>query len=197
MECPRPLGPRFSAALALAAELHGSQVRKGSGIPYVAHLLAVTALVIEHGGDEDQAIAAALHDAVEDQGGAEMLQRIDERFGPRVAAIVQACTDAETIPKPPWRARKEAYIVSLEHKPPEALLVSLADKVHNARSILADYERIGEALWERFAGGRDGTLWYYRELSRFFTRRGHPHLAADLEAVVQRLHVLADCGSGE
>lgn len=159
------LGPRFSGAASFAVELHGEQVRKGSGIPYASHLLTVAALVIENGGDEDETIAALLHDAVEDQGGKPMLERIRARYGGKVAHIVKACTDADETPKPPWRKRKERYISSLKCKDEPALLVSLADKVHNARAILADYREVGEALWDRFRGKRNGTLWYYRALA--------------------------------
>ena len=165
------MGPRYSAALAFASELHGSQVRKGTSVPYIAHLLSVSALVLEAGGDEDAAIAALLHDAVEDQGGRPMLERIRARFGDAVAGIVEACTDAEVTPKPPWRQRKEAYLAAIPHKSAPALLVSIADKVHNAGAILRDYTQLGEAVWTRFAGGREGTLWYYRSLADAFRGR--------------------------
>ncbi len=155
---------RFLEAVHLAARLHANQVRKGTAIPYLAHLLAVTAIVLEAGGNEDEAIAALLHDAVEDQGGAPVLADIRQGFGNEVAEIVEGCTDAYGEPKPPWRERKEAYIKHLANVSPSVLLVSVADKTHNARAILADYRNIGEDLWERFRGGKEGTLWYYREL---------------------------------
>jgi GTP pyrophosphokinase len=155
------LTARFEDALAYAARLHARQVRKGSGIPYVAHLLSVAALVIEDGGDEDQAIAALLHDAVEDQGGDVTRQEIRRRFGDRVAAIVDGCTDADVSPKPPWRVRKEQYVAHLADAPPEVQRVSAADKLHNARALLQDYRDLGEALWERFTGSKEGVLWYY------------------------------------
>jgi (p)ppGpp synthase/HD superfamily hydrolase len=138
-------------------------------VPYISHLITVSALVIEHGGDEDQAIAGLLHDAAEDQGGAETLAQIRARFGDPVANIVADCTDAWTEPKPPWRARKEAYLQALSHKPKASLLVSLADKTHNAEAILYDYRAIGPTLWARFNGGADGTRWYYRALADCFT----------------------------
>ena len=185
------LGPRFSAALAFASEIHGTQTRKGTSIPYIAHLLAVTALVIEAGGDEDTAIAALLHDAVEDQGGQPMLQHIRARFGAVVADIVESCTDADTTPKPPWRARKELYIAGIAHKPPRALLIAAADKVHNARAILIDYKAIGERLWERFNGGREGTLWYYRALVTAFNNRVQPELWVALQEAVDESEALA------
>lgn len=187
-----PLGPRFSAALAYAAELHGDQLRKGTAIPYVAHLLAVAAIVIEYGGDEDQAIAALLHDAVEDQGGHDTLKRIRVRFGERVAGLVHACTDSfEQGPnKPAWKERKEQYLASLKGNPPEALLISAADKLHNATSILEDYLVHGEDLWRRFKGGRD-SLWYYRELVKRLRDGTDPRLHRRLEATVKELHHLA------
>jgi (p)ppGpp synthase/HD superfamily hydrolase len=185
------MGPRFSDALVFANEVHGAQSRKGTSIPYIAHLLAVASLVIEAGGDEDTAIAALLHDAVEDQGGAPMLDRIRKRFGPAVAEIVEACSDADVVPKPPWRERKEAYVRSIAHKSAPALLVSLADKVHNARAILADYRQLGDALWPRFTGGRDGTLWYYRALADAFRGRAPSALWATLDETVSELEGLA------
>jgi (p)ppGpp synthase/HD superfamily hydrolase len=185
------LGPRFSTALAFAHEVHGDQLRKGSSVPYIAHLLAVTALVIEAGGNEDTAIAALLHDAVEDHGGKKMLKRIRKRFGPKVAAVVDECSDASGTPKPKWKPRKKAYLATIPRKSPAARLVSLADKVHNADSILADYRRVGEKVWRRFTGGREGTLWYYRALADAFRRRSHPRLARRLEETVHTLEVEA------
>jgi len=182
-----PLGPRFADALQFAAQAHATQTRKGKSTPYIAHLLAVAALVIEHGGDEDTAIAALLHDAVEDQGGRPMLERIRQRFGDKVAGIVLECTDAEVVPKPPWEERKRAYVAAIAHKSTEGLLVSLADKVHNAREILADYEQDGEALWRRFRGGRQGSLWYYRALSDAFRGRTPERLWQQLEETVVEL----------
>lgn len=174
------LSPNYDHALTYAAGLHRQQMRKGTDIPYVSHLLAVSALVIENGGDENQAIAGLLHDAAEDQGGAATLAAIRQLFGEDVAAIVADCTDAWGEPKPPWRARKEAYLAALPQKPPRSLLVSLADKTHNARAILNDYRRIGDALWPRFAGGKDGTLWYYGALAAIFARALPGPLAREL-----------------
>jgi len=174
------LSERFDDALAFASRLHRSQTRKGTAIPYISHLMAVSALVIEHGGDEDQAIAALLHDAAEDQGGEAILHEIEHRFGPAVARIVEDCTDAWTEPKPPWRGRKEAYLDKLPSKPKSSLLVSLADKVHNAAAIVEDRETIGEAIWTRFSGGRDGTVWYYDTLGRIFAHEMPGPLAGRL-----------------
>jgi len=188
------MGPQFTAALQLASELHAAQFRKGTRTPYIAHLLAVAALVIEAGGDEEAAIAALLHDAVEDQGGQPTLDLIRDRFGPRVASIVAGCTDADTVPKPPWRARKEAYIAQIPHKSADELLVSVADKVHNARAILADYKVIGEPLWGRFTGGREGTLWYYRALADAFRGRAPKALSSALDQAVAEMELAAGAG---
>ena len=151
---------RFEQALVLAHQLHADQVRKGTQIPYVAHLLAVTSIVIENGGSEDEAIAALLHDAIEDQGGSKTRAEIRRRFGDNVVAIVDGCTDTDRFPKPPWRKRKEEYIEHVRHASSSVRLVSLADKLHNARSILADYRVVGESLWKRLTGVKEGTLWY-------------------------------------
>jgi (p)ppGpp synthase/HD superfamily hydrolase len=154
---------RYVAALGDAAARHRAQRRKGSGVPYVAHLLAVGALVWEDGGDEDEAIAALLHDAVEDTGGRPVLDEIGEAYGERVAHLVAACTDAWTQPKPAWRPRKAAHLAELRDEgDPGALRVFAADKVHNAGAIVADAAEVGSAVWQRFTAGRDETLWYYR-----------------------------------
>ncbi len=163
------LTERFDEAFRFAHRLHRDQTRKGTSIPYISHLMTVAALVVEHGGTEDQAIAGLLHDAVEDQGGAETLSKIRTDFGDAVATIVSDCTDAWTEPNPPWRARKEAYLVALPGKPTQSLLVSLADKTHNAEAILFDYRDLGDPLWDRFNGGADGTRWYYSALADVFS----------------------------
>jgi (p)ppGpp synthase/HD superfamily hydrolase len=184
------LGSRFDQALLLAADLHRQQVRKESGVPYVAHLLAVASLAREFGADEDQAIAALLHDSVEDQGGLPTAARIREQFGQRVHDLVMSLTDAIVEPKPPWRPRKEQYLAHLAHAPADVLLVSACDKIHNARSIVADHRTHGPALWQRFSGGRDGTQWYYRELAAIFSKRGPRGPAAllgELAATMQGL----------
>jgi (p)ppGpp synthase/HD superfamily hydrolase len=182
---------RLEEALTYASRLHAGQVRKGSDIPYLSHLLAVTAIVLEHGGGEDEAIAALLHDAVEDQGGAATRAEILRRFGENIVAIVDGCTDAETVPKPPWRERKEAYVAHIGGASPSVRLVSAADKLHNARAILADYRRLGDALWVRFRGGRDGTLWYYRALVDAFRAAEITPLVEELERTVSELERLA------
>jgi (p)ppGpp synthase/HD superfamily hydrolase len=183
----------LAEAASLAFRLHAAQRRKGTDIPYIAHLMAVAALVLEHGGDEEQAIAALLHDAIEDCG-VEHEAGIAARFGPRVAAIVRACTDAEVVPKPPWRARKEAYIAHLDETPPDALLVSACDKLHNARAILADLRAEGASVFARFNGGRDGTLWYYATLADRFATLLPGRLARELAAEVAALHAAASPG---
>ena len=177
-------------AAAFALRIHGAQTRKGSAVPYISHLLGVASLVLEHGGDEEQAIAGLLHDAVEDQD-AHQLDIIRDRFGARVAAIVAGCTDADTLPKPPWRARKEAYIAHLEHAGPDVWLVSCADKLHNARAIGTDLRTHGQAVYDRFRGGRDGTLWYYGTLSEVFTRLMPGALAAELAQAVREMERLS------
>lgn len=159
------LTSRYEEAFVLTAELHREQQRKGSGVPYLSHLLAVSAAVIEHGGDEDEAIAALLHDAVEDQGGAETRERIRRRFGDRVAEIVDGCTDTDVVPKPPWRERKEAFIESLRNASESVHLVVAADKLHNSRATLSDYRMMGNDVWALFQGRREGTLWYYRSVA--------------------------------
>jgi (p)ppGpp synthase/HD superfamily hydrolase len=181
------LGERFDRALVFAARTHRTQVRKGSGIPYVGHLLGVCSLVIEDGGGEDEAIAALLHDAVEDQGGEDMLKQIREAFGDEVAAIVLACSDTMQEPKPPWQQRKETYLAHLAEQPGSVLLVSLADKLFNARSILRDYFEVGDQLWTRFRAGRDDQLWYYRELANAFGRLTPGRMASELAEVVDEL----------
>lgn len=193
------LTERFIHALRYAAELHSRQVRKGSGVPYLSHLLAVSSLVLEHGGDEDEAIAALLHDAIEDQaehcGGAEALRaEIGEHYGEAVLRIVNACTDAEVVPKPPWRQRKEQYLRHLIETPnPAYHRVSAADKLHNARTILLDFRSQGAALWDRF-NRKDPAdhLWYYRGLTDAFRAAGQapPALIDELDRVVSELEAL-------
>jgi GTP pyrophosphokinase len=184
---------RFADALTYASQLHAVQVRKGTKIPYVTHLLSVAAVVLEHGATEDEAIAALLHDAIEDQGGAPTREEIRRRFGDAVVSIVDGCTDAEVIPKPPWRQRKEHHIAELQHASASVLLVSAADILHNARAILADYRQQGEALWSRFRAGKEEQLWYYRSFLKAL--RDNPasnrSLNDELGQVVAELESLA------
>ncbi len=185
------LTDRFERALILASQLHADQTRKVVGVPYISHLLGVTSIALEHGADEDEAISALLHDAVEDQGGAATLARIEREYGPRVAAIVDGCTDTDQVPKPSWQQRKEAYVARIrageEEHGPSIRLVSCADKLHNARSVLNDHYRIGEEVWDRFAGGKSGTLWYYRALHNAYTQFGESPLIKELNRVITEL----------
>ncbi len=188
------LGPRFSKAFLFAAEKHAGQARKASTIPYIAHLMGVASLVLEAGGDEDLAIAALLHDVVEDCGGAPMQKEVERRFGKRVAKIVDGCTDADTYPKPPWRERKEKYIARLKKEGADTKLVSAADKLNNIRSIISDYRAIGESVWSRFNGGREGTLWYYRTLRNEYLRHKPNRITRELDLAVKELESMAQKG---
>lgn len=182
------LTPRFQEALVYATELHATQVRKGSDTPYISHLIGVASIVLEHGGNEDEAIAALLHDAVEDQGGAPTLAVIRKRFGDVVADIVDGCTDADVTPKPPWKERKQAYIDHIPHASTSIRLVSAADKLYNARAILEDYLEIGDEVFKRFKPGKEGTLWYYRELVKAFRKAGsETRLIRELDRTVTEL----------
>jgi (p)ppGpp synthase/HD superfamily hydrolase len=190
------LTDRFGQALLFAFELHNGQERKGNQTPYIAHLLGVASLVLEDGGDEDEAIAALLHDAAEDQGGLETLEQICLSFGERVASIVDGCTDTYQTPKPPWRQRKDDYLVHLRSASPSVWRVSLADKLHNARTILVDLHLQGEPVWERFNGGKIGSLWYYRSLAIIFQELSdsglvRSPLVAMLDEVVTQIEQLA------
>ncbi|MGB2925105.1 MAG: HD domain-containing protein [Limnothrix sp.] len=163
------LSDRFSEALVFAEKLHRNQVRKGSGTPYIAHLLGVASLVLEVGGDENEAIAALLHDAIEDQGGIKTRDQIRKKFGDRVTEIVEGCSDSfDSETRPPWREHKEAYIEHFKTAPNSVKLVAMADKLYNAQSILKDYRLIGAELWGRFRGKKEGTLWYYHALLSSF-----------------------------
>jgi GTP pyrophosphokinase len=188
------LTERFEQALVFATHLHADQRRKGSGVPYVSHLLAVCALTIDYGGDEDEAIAALLHDAIEDQGGARARGQIFRRFGPRVTEIVEGCTDTDQSPKPPWRARKEAYIRHVAEATESVRLVSACDKMHNARSLVMDYRICGEELWSRFTGGREGTLLYYRAMVNALRAAGAAPVVEELARAVSELERLAAIG---
>jgi (p)ppGpp synthase/HD superfamily hydrolase len=187
------LGPRFLRAFSFAAKKHSGQTRKASTIPYIAHLMGVASLVLEAGGEEDLAIAALLHDVVEDCGGARMLKEVRRRFGKRVAHVVDGCTDfdANADPKPPWRERKKKYIRHLKTADADTRLVSAADKLNNVRSILSDYRAIGESVWSRFNGGREGTLWYYRTLLDVFLEHKPNRLTRDFELAVNELDSLS------
>jgi (p)ppGpp synthase/HD superfamily hydrolase len=185
------LGPRFDEAFRFAAEKHATQTRKATSVPYISHLMSVAALVLEAGGGEDEAIAALLHDVVEDCGGKPVLEEVRQRFGDRVANIVDGCTDGYTTPKPPWKQRKLDYLEALREADDDVRLVSAADKLHNVRTILADYRIEGDSVWDRFSGEREGTLWYYRAVLDVL-RKGTPNrLVDELRRVVTELETLA------
>jgi (p)ppGpp synthase/HD superfamily hydrolase len=189
------LTDRFLDAVAMAQEVHGRSRRTGTEIPYMAHLLVVTGLVLEDGGDEDQAIAALLHDSVEDVGGRPLLERIERTFGPRVAEIVEGCSDSiDGEDEGPWIERKRRYLEHLQEVSDDGVLrVSLADKVHNARSLVRDYRCEGNALWERFQEKTaEDQLWYYGGLLEFFTRRRPGPLTEDLHRAVDELAALVE-----
>ena len=181
-------GVRFEEALLFAAQLHRDQTRKASGIPYITHLLAVAALVGEAGGGEDEVIAALLHDALEDRPDAIDFAELSRRFGQTVAETVRGCSDTEVQPKPPWRERKEQHLAHLAAATPATLLVVCADKLHNVQTINADLRELGDALWERFRGGKEGTLWYYRAAAELLRARGVPsRLTSELQRQVALL----------
>lgn len=182
------LSPRFDKALKFAADRHRDHRRKGTDIPYISHLLGVASVVLEHGGNEDEAIGALLHDAVEDQKAT--LSEIRMLFGDPVAAIVAGCSDSDVEPKPPWRERKEAYIAHLATASSAVRLVSASDKLHNARAILRDYRDIREELWKRFNASREETLWYYRALIKAFRAFGDSSLVDELDRVVSEVERL-------
>lgn len=185
-------GHKFEQALTYASLAHADQKRKGTETPYITHLLAVAAIVGENGGTENEIIAALLHDAPEDQGGKGRLADIRTKFGDEVADIVEACSDTFEIPKPPWRGRKEAYIAHIREASASARLVSAADKLHNARSILSDYRQVGEDLWDRFTGKKEGTLWYYGALLDAFRETGtKPAIVDELDRTITELNRLA------
>jgi (p)ppGpp synthase/HD superfamily hydrolase len=189
-EGPRavPLSGQFDRALSFAAQLHVTQTLKSSNVPYVAHLLAVTSIVLEAGGTEGEAIAALLHDAVEDQGGAPTLQRIRNLFGITVADIVHGCTETDQSPKPPWRERKETYLQHLRGATPSVTLVALADKLDNARATLRDYRRDGDGVWQIFNAGRKEQEWWYRSLVHAFEETpANSDLVAELRSTVDAM----------
>jgi len=185
------LTPRFEQALHYAALIHAGQLRKETAIPYLAHLLGVAGIALDHGANEEEAIGALLHDAGEDAGGDGRIADIRQRFGDAVADIVQGCSDTVIVPKPPWKARKEAYIAHIATASRSVRLVSASDKLHNARAILRDYRQHGDKLWSRFNGGRKGTLWYYRSLADAFRKAEANELNEELHRVVAALEQLA------
>ena len=186
---PPKLGHRLQRAFRYAAEKHAGQTRKQSAVPYLSHLMAVAAIVLEAGGDEDLATAALLHDVVEDCGGMPRLREVRKQFGRRVAKIVEGCTNSFGEPKPEWMERKKDYLREVKHADAETRLVSASDKLHNVRTILADYREQGEAVWTRFSGKKEGTLWYYRALSDEYQRRNRNRITRELEIAVSELEL--------
>jgi len=187
----RALSERFFCALDYAARLHAAQKRKGKEHPYVGHLLGVASIVMEYGGDEEMAIAALLHDAVEDQGGLPRLLEIRKKFGSRVGDIVEGCTDAWETPKRPWLERKKTYLERVRNESADVRFVSAADKLSNAREVLCDLRLQGDGVFERFNGKKDGTLWYYRALVKSFREAGVNPLVEELDRVVTELEFLS------
>jgi (p)ppGpp synthase/HD superfamily hydrolase len=184
-------GPRLEKAFTLANRLHAGQTRKSTMVPYISHLLGVAALVIADGGSEDEAVAALLHDAAEDQGGETTLALIKVQFGAYVARIVADCSDTLEDPKPPWRERKEAHLARMQHAEEATCRVMLADKVYNARTLLNDLHNEGEAAWEKFNGGKQGTLWYYREMYALLSAKLPSELANQLGRIIKEIEKLA------
>jgi (p)ppGpp synthase/HD superfamily hydrolase len=190
------LSDRFSQAFGFAFEVHREQTKKGGKVPYIAHLLEVTGLVLSYGGNEQEAIAALLHDAVEDHPDLASFEKIKEQFGTAVAQIVEACSDSSTIPKPPWKARKEKYIEHMHSANESVLMVATADKLVNARAVMRDYRLVGEQVWSRFNAGKSEQLWYYRTVAKALADaagdgRARP-LVDELKRAVERLEAL--CG---
>ncbi len=185
------LSPKFEEALVYATRIHGGQLRKKTQIPYIGHLLGVTAIAMEYGANETEAIAALLHDAVEDCGGMERLREIEAKFGPEVGEIVAGCTDSFETPKPPWRERKEKYIAHLKTASASTRLVSAADKLHNTQAILHNLREEGDEVWDRFKAGKEGALWYYRSLVHAFREHGPSALVDELDRVVTEMEKIA------
>ena len=184
------LTERFEQALVYATRLHAAQIRKATGVPYITHLLSVTALVLEDGGNEDEAIAALLHDAVEDQGGKATRAEIYRLFGEQVVAIVDGCTEFDSLPKPPWRDRKQRYLEQLRQGSSSVRRVALADKLHNARSLLSDYRQQGDEIWSMFGAGKEGMLWFYHSLLWVYRSTGSNPLVEELARVIGELEQL-------
>ena len=189
------LSRQFEKALIYATRIHGGQRRKKTRIPYIAHILGVAAIALEYGANETEAIAALLHDAVEDCGGARRLRDIERKFGKKVAKIVEGCTDTDQTPKPPWLERKQAYVAHVRHAPMPTKLVSASDKLHNVRAILMDYRQEGEKLWSRFNSGKRGALWYYRALVDAFRGKRIRPLVQEIDRTLTELELLSNKGT--
>jgi (p)ppGpp synthase/HD superfamily hydrolase len=189
------LTQRFEQAFGYAFQLHAHQLRKGGSVPYISHLMGVASLVLEDGGDEDAAIAALLHDAVEDQGGAAIRGEIQQRFGDRVLHIVDACTESDQVPKPPWKQRKLQALAQMQNAEPEVLRVMVADKLHNLRSIWADCQRQSNSLgtdtqqvWQRFNASRTEVLWFYGACVEAVSDRLNSPMVTELKIILNNLN---------
>ncbi len=195
------LSARFADAFTFAFEVHREQTKKGCTVPYLSHLLEVAGLVLSYGGNEDEAIAALLHDSVEDHPDSVSFGTLRERFGARVAKIVESCSDASVMPKPPWRPRKEKYIAHLGTADESVVMVSAADKLSNARAVLKDYREIGEQVWSRFNAGKSDQLWYYRSVTAALLLRAiggrAQALVDELERAVQALVAICSKPGGD
>lgn len=178
------LGDKFEQALQFALHIHAGQTRKGSQTPYFAHILGVASLVLEDGGTETEAIAALLHDAAEDGAGQHTLDQIKSQFGDEIAEIVLECSDTLETPKPPWKARKQAHIDHLKTARPESVHVKLADKVHNANNLLRSLHEQSPSIWHDFKGGREGTLWYFREMHAVFSQTHSGYLLDEFARLI-------------
>jgi len=187
------LSPKFEEALVYATRIHGGQLRKKTQIPYIGHLLGVTAIAMEYDASETEAIAALLHDAVEDCGGPERQRDIEKKFGKEVSEIVAGCTDTDQTPKPPWRERKDKYIAHLKTASASTRLVSAADKLHNTQAIRHNLREEGDEVWSRFKGGKEGALWYYRSLVTAFRAHGDSALIDELDRVVSEIERISSC----
>jgi (p)ppGpp synthase/HD superfamily hydrolase len=188
------LSPQFEKALIYATRIHGGQLRKKTRIPYIAHIVGVAAIALEYGANETEAIAALLHDAVEDCGGVKRLRDIERKFGKSVATIVDGCTDTDQTPKPPWLKRKKAYVKHVRHASMATKLVSASDKLHNLRAILMAYRQEGDKVWSRFSGGKQGALWYYRALMNAFNGKRIQPLVQEINRTLTELERLANEG---
>jgi len=189
------LSRQFEKALTYATRIHGGKLRKKTRIPYIAHILGVSAIAMEYGANETEAIAALLHDAVEDCGGVKRLRDIERKFGKDVARIVEGCTDTDQTPKPPWLERKKSYLAHVRHASMPTKLVSASDKLHNVRAILMDYREEGERLWSRFNAGKQGALWYYRALVNAFSGKRVQPLVQELDRTLKALESLSNNGA--
>src|SRR6185436_2634951 len=175
------LSKRFEKAFQYANKVHKGLFRKGTKILYISHLLGVVSIVLQYGGNDDEAIAALLHDAVEDGGGKKRLDEIRTQFGSKVAIIVKECSETMERPKPEWSIRKEQYIAHLAHASKSARLVSAADKLHNVRSLISDYNMIGDKLWKRFNSQKTKQLWFYRSVVDALKKSGSSPIVGELD----------------